>query len=189
MFERLRAAINAALEAATPASDPRAVVSKMREAVIEARTSIEAMREGASETEQRLAHERQLLTDAERRGRLAAGIQDRETVEVAQQFAEKHRERVEVLEQKLKVQRDELALAEREYGDMKAQLLEYERSRPATEAARSVESAWRDLEAAGMSRPETDVEGERLRREMDRAAREAKADEQLEELKKRMGKG
>ena len=67
--------------------------------------------------------------------------------------------------------------------------MEQERQRPETEAARKVESAWRDLEAAGISRPETDVEGERLRRSMDRAAREAKADEQLEELKKKMGKG
>lgn len=189
MFERLRAAINAALDAATPDTDPRDVIRMMREAVIEARTSIEMMREGVVTSAARLDHERQELAAAERRGRLAAGIQDRQTVEVAQRFAAKHRERVAVLEDKLDAQRGELALAEREYAEMKAQLVEQERKRPETEAARKVESAWRDLEAAGISRPETDVEGERLRHAMERAAREAKADQQLEELKKKMGKG
>ena len=84
MFESLRAAINAALDAATPDSDLRDVIGKMREAVIQARTSIEMMREGVTKTEARLAAERQKLADAERRGRLAAGIQDAETAEVAE---------------------------------------------------------------------------------------------------------
>lgn len=188
MFERLRAAINAALDAATPDTDPRDLISQMRSAVIEARTSIDKMRDGVAATEQRLAVERQKLADVERRGRLAAGIQDRETAEIAERFAAQHRERVQVLEPKLEAQKAELALAQREYDDMKQQLLDQERKRPETEAARKVEAAWRDLEAAGLSRPETDVEGERLRRQMDREAREARADQQLEELKRRMGK-
>ena len=112
MFENLRAAINAALDAATPDSDPRDAISKMREAVVEARTSIELMREGVTKTEARLAAERQKLADAERRGRLAAGIQDTDTVEVAEKFAAKHGERVKVLEGKLEAQQAELMLAE-----------------------------------------------------------------------------
>jgi sugar diacid utilization regulator len=160
----------------------------MREAVIQARASLEAMRQGLQQTEQRLAHERRQLADAERRGRLAAGIQDAETVEVAERFAAKHHERVEVLERKLDAQRRELTLAEREYEEMKAQLIVAERERPATDAARSVESAWRDLEAAGGTRPETDVKDELLRSQLDRSAREARADEQLQELKRKMGK-
>lgn len=187
MFERLRDAINAALDAASP-GDPRAAVPMMREAVIQARAAIEAMRQGLQQTEQRLGHERAQLADAERRGRLASGIQDRETVEVAERFAAKHRERVEILERKLDAQRGELVLAEREYAEMKAQLVEAERQRPAADAARSVESAWRDLEAAGGTRPETDVKDELLRSQMDRSAREARAEEQLQELKRKMGK-
>ena len=188
VFERLRDAINAALEAAA-SSDAGVALGKMREAVIQARASLEAMRQGAQQTEQRLGHERQQLADAERRGRLARGIDDAETAEVAERFAAKHRERVEVLERKLDAQQSELQLAEREYGEMKSQLLAAERSRPQTDAARSVEAAWRDLEAAGASRPETDVEGEHLRAQMDRSAREARAEEQLQELKRKMGKG
>ena len=187
MFERLKQAINAALDAA--AGDPGAALSQMREAVIQARASIEAMRQGVQQTEQRLTHERQLLADAERRGRLARGIEDSETADVAERFAAKHRERVEVLTRKLDAQQSELALAEREFGEMKTQLSEAERQRPASDAARSVESAWRDLEAAGVGRPETDVEGERLRSQLDRSAREARAEEQLQELKRKMGKG
>lgn len=188
MFGRFRDAINAALDAAGSA-DARDVLAQMRQAVIEARAAIEAMRQDLAETEAKLNAQRKALADAERRGRLAQGIQDEETVEIAEQFASKHRERVEVLEQKFEAQRDELELAEREYGDMKAQFLEMEKNRPATEAARSVESAWRDLEAAGGARPETDVKDELLKRQLERSAREARAEEQLEALKRKMGKG
>jgi hypothetical protein len=188
VFRRFRDAINAALEAAA-AGEPGAAIAGMRDAVIQARTSIEAMRQGIGQTEQRLAHERQQLSDTERRGRLAQEIQDTETQTVAERFAAKHRERVDVLERKLDAQRSELVLAEREFEEMKAKLLEVERQRPATDAARSVESAWRDLEAAGGTRPDTDLEDQLLRSRLDRSAREARAEEQLRELKKKMGKG
>lgn len=188
VFGRFRDAINAALDAAGSA-DLRDVLAQMRQAVIEARASIEAMRQDLAETEAKLQAQRKAMADAARRGRLAQGIQDEETVEVAARFADKHRERVEILEQKLEAQRSELELAEREYGDMKAQFLEMERNRPAAEAASSVESAWRDLEAAGGTRPETDVRDELLKRQLDRSAREARAEEQLEALKRKMGKG
>jgi hypothetical protein len=188
VFEKLRDAINAALDAAG-STDPRDALAQMRQAVVEARTSIEAMRSGVAETEAQLQSQRAQLADAERRGRLARGIQDDETVEVADRFAAKHQERVDVLEQKLEAQRDELTLAEREYEEMKGQFLEAQRSRPAADAARSVESAWRDLEAAGGTRPETDLKDDLLRRQMERSAREARAEQQLEELKRKMGKG
>ena len=188
MFERLRAAINAALDAATPPEDPRAFLAQMREAVIDARASIEAMRDGVAQTERRLAHERKQLEDAERRARLAAGIEDGETVEVAEQFATKHSERIEVLTQKLVAQQEELALAEREYAEMKTQLKHAERDRVTGDAARHVESAWRNVEAAGGARPETDLDDSILRSRIDRAAREAAAEDQLDELKRRMGR-
>jgi hypothetical protein len=146
------------------------------------------MREGITATEGHLTRERRQLDDAERRGRLARGIQDEETVGIAERFATKHRERVAVLEQKLDAQRREHALAEREYEEMKADLVAFERTHPAAQAERSVESAWRNVEAAGGTRPDSDAEGATLKREIDRAAREARAAEQLEALKKKMGK-
>ncbi len=51
-----------------------------------------------------------------------------------------------------------------------------------------MERAWRDLQAAGGARPGTDVRDELLKSEMERAAREAAAERQLKELKKKMKK-
>jgi hypothetical protein len=181
MFERLRAAIEAALDAATSPADKRDIVSGMRDAVIEAHAAVAGMRDGLERTEKELAAERRSLDDAERRGRLAKEIDDQETVEVAERFVAKHRERVEVLEQKLEAQKAEIVLTERELAEMKAQMKK-------VAGSSSVDGAWREIEAAGGSRPETDVHDDLLKQKFDRAAREAQADAQLEALKKRMGR-
>jgi hypothetical protein len=107
---------------------------------------------------------------------------------VAERFAAKHRERVGVLERKLAAQREELALAERELTDMQAQLRSAERDRPAMEGERSSEKAWRDVQSGGGARPGMDLQDELLKSDLDRAAREAAATRQLEELKKKMRK-
>ena len=171
-----------------PPPDPRDFAQQMQHAIIEARTSLEKMQQGIGATERELAAERKALADAERRGRLASGIGDEETVAVAQRFASKHGERVKVLEQKLEAQRAEMTLADREVQEMKTQYLEYERSRPADEASRRVEAAWRDLEAAGLKRPTSSEGGDVLGRRLDRAAREAQAQAQLDALKRKMGR-
>jgi hypothetical protein len=188
VLDRLRAAVNQLLDAATAPPDPQERVARMREAVLEYRAGIESLRAGLVGTERELTIERRHLENALRRGRLADGIQDQETVAVAQQFAAKHRERIEVLEGKLQAQRAELNLAEREFEDMKGQLKALARSRSATEASRHAEAAWRNLEAAGGVRPETDLQDEGLRADLDRRAREARADEQLETLKRKLGR-
>jgi hypothetical protein len=186
LFERLRDALRAALAAAPPPGNFRDLVRQMHEAVVDAKVAVAEMRVALRRTNAELGLERQRLADAERRGRLAAEIQDQETVTVAERFAVKHRERVGVLEHKLAAQREELVLAERELGEMQAQLKAAERDRAATAAGRSAEQAWRDLEAAGGTRPASDLEGELLKAELDRAAREAAAEQQLDALKRRM---
>src|SRR5213596_2851741 len=158
----------------------------MREAVVEAKLAVGETREAVARTERALTQERQRLADAERRGRLASEIQDRETVEVAQRFAAKHRERAEVLAKKLAALQGQLALCERELVDMQAQLGRAERDRPLSEAERSAERAWRDLQQAGGVRPDTDLQGDLLQSDLDHTAREAAADRQLRELKKKM---
>lgn len=155
---------------------------------MEAKVAVRETREAVTRAETELGLERQRLADAERRGRLAAEIQDHETVAVAERFALRHRERVGVLEKKVAALQDELGLYERELGDMQAQLARAERERPATEAERSAERAWRDLQQGGGVRPGMDLADELLKADMDRAARNAAADRQLEELKKRMKK-
>ena len=154
----------------------------MREAVVDAKVAVAEVQEAITRTEREIAMERQRLADAERRGRLAGEIQDHETVTVAERFAAKHRERVGVLEHKLAAQREELALAQRELDEMQAQL------KAAAAAQPSTEKAWRDIEAAGGAREGTDVRDELLKSDLDRAAREAAAARQLEELKKKMRK-
>ena len=90
MFERLRAAISAALEAATPPPNLRDLVGQMRQAVVELRASIAGMRQALEATGQQLAAERRSRAEAERRGRLAAEIKDQETVGVAERFVGRH---------------------------------------------------------------------------------------------------
>ncbi len=144
------------------------------------------VQEAIARTEREVGAERQRLADAERRGRLAGEIQDQETVAVADRFAAKHRERLGVLERKLATQREELALAQRELDEMRTQL----KAADQASGAGSTEQAWRDLEEAGGTRPGggTDLSDELLKSDMDRAAREAAAARQLEELKKKMRK-
>src|SRR5881396_480761 len=151
----------------------------MREAVVEAKVAVAEIQDAVTRTERELGAERQRLADAERRGRLAGGIQDQETMTVAERFAAKHRERVGVLERKLAAQREELALAERELSDMQAQLRSAERDRP-MEGERSSETAWRDVQSGGGARPGMDLQDELLQSDLDRAAREAAAARQLE---------
>jgi hypothetical protein len=188
VFERLRDALRAALDAATPPGDLRDLARQMREAVVDARVAVQELRAALTRTDLEVGAERQRLADAERRGRLAAEIQDKETVEVAERFAARHRERAAVLERKLQAQREEVALAERDFGEMQTQLKAAERGPAVGQAGSSTEQAWRDLQAAGGARPEADVQGELLKAEMDRAARERSADEQLDLLKKKLGK-
>src|SRR5438093_5004091 len=114
----------------------------MREAVVDAKVAVAEIQEAMTRTERELGLERQRLADAERRGRLAAEIQDQETVTVAERFAAKHRERLGVLERKLVAQREELALAQRELDEMRAQLKTAERDRPAMQGDSSTEQAW-----------------------------------------------
>ena len=189
VFEKLRETIESILDAATPPADARDVVSKMHEAVVETRAALMGMKEQLEKAERRLAQERQELADAERRGKLAEGIGDTETVEVAQRFAAKHQKRVKVFTHKVEAQRAELQLAEREFTQMREQLKKA-KSQGGLQADVSgrIATAWRDLESGQGDRPEVDYRDDLLRSKMDRAAKEATADEQLRQLKKKMGR-
>jgi hypothetical protein len=165
-------------------SDPRAYLAGLREALLEAKVGVGAMRGALVATERELLTERRQLADAERRGQLAAEVPDAETVVLAERFAVRHRERLAVLERKLVVQRDELALAEREVEEM---LTQVRAGRPGL-GADSIAAAWRDLEAAGGDRPDVAPEDERLRAEADRKLKEQAVEAQLAFLKKKFGK-
>jgi hypothetical protein len=182
LFESLKARLDRLFREHT-SSDPRAYAAGLREALLEARLGLGAMREGIAATERELALERKHFADAERRGRLAGEIPDPETVEVAGRFAARHRERTVVLERKLAVQRDELVLAEREVREMMTQ---YRAAAGGSPLSSSIDAAWRDLESAGGTRPES--EEQRFTADAEQRQRDAAVEAQLAYLKRKLGK-
>jgi hypothetical protein len=184
VFEGVRARIERLLREHSR-SDPRAYAAGVREAVLEAKVGVSAMRDALVATRRELEAERKHLADAERRGRLATEVPDPETVALAARYAERHRTRVAVLERKLVVQQEELSLAEREVAEM---IAEYRsaRTRPGSDA---VEAAWRDLEAAGGERPETAAADDQLRIDTDRKLKDQAVEAQLAFLKNKLKKG
>jgi hypothetical protein len=182
LFDGLKARLDRLFREHTPAN-PRAYAAGLREALLEGRLGLKALRDGLAATESELEAERKHLADAERRGRLAGDLPDPETVSVAERFAARHRDRVVVLERKVAVQRDELVLAERELEEMMNQ---YRSAAGGQPASASIDAAWRDLEAAGGTHPTSDEE--RFAAEADQRRRERAVDEQLAYLKRKMGK-
>jgi hypothetical protein len=173
MFEDIKAAFNSALDSA--AGNEGVSKSLMREAVIEARSAIKYLEESLAKAEAKLKRELKNLDDATRRGGMAAGIGDQETVEVAERFATKHREKVEILERKVDAQKEELAVARREENSMTAQLKAAQRGGPQVRAGSSGSFAPGDNDGA-------------LEEEIEKEDSQSLAARQLEELKRRMGK-
>jgi hypothetical protein len=186
VFESLRDRLDALLRSGG-AGDARAAAHGLQGALVEAKAALAGLHQARDATGRALEAERRALSDAERRGRLAADAGDPETVRVAEDFAGRHRERVSVLERKFSVQADEVAMAEREVEELTAMWRGAKTGAGAAES--SLDAAWRELEAAGMpGRVGPDAETERLRHEVDRTAREAAVEAQLAELKRRLGK-
>ena len=174
MFEHLRQSLRDAMSRASSPAETRAVLSMMRDALVEAKVAVASLRAQIEETRARLVRERNELVTVQRRGRMAAEIRDEETVRVAAQYEKKHVERIAVLDRKLQAQEAELMLAEQEMTEMRAQM-------------KSAGIAAPDLSAASSSMPPVEPADE-LRRTVDRAAREAEAERKLAELKRRMSK-
>ena len=180
MFDGLKARLDRLLREHT-SSDPRGYAAGLREALLEAKVGLTAMREALQASQRELEAERKLLEDAERRGRLAADVPDAETVALAQVYAERHRARIEVLTRKIAVQGDELALAQREIEEMSSQY----RAAVGGRTSSSVDAAWRDLESAGGARPSSE---DRLQQEVDQHRLQQTIEAQLAYLKKKMGR-
>ena len=179
MFDRLKETLRDALSRAS-SPQGRAALAQMRDALVQAKVGLADLRQGIERTRTRLEAERAELDTVRRRGKLAADIDDRETVRIAEQYERKHGERVAVLEKKLAAQQEELALAEHEIEDMTSQL----RAAYAGVVPPDATAAPPTPDPLAEARAETDT----LRRDIDRAARDATAQRQLDELKRRMGK-
>lgn len=167
-------------------NDPssRARARMMREALVDAKVGLSQSRAARDAASAQLARERTELATVLRRGQLAAGINDAETVRLAAEYERKHSERIVVLERKLAALEQEVALVERETAEMTAQLKRLTGAGGGDPAAPSAPApdAEDNPEANDLS------ELDSLRRSADRTAREADAESRLADLKRRMGK-
>jgi hypothetical protein len=186
VFEGLKARLEKLLADHTPPGDPRQRAALLHAALVDAKVAVSEMQDALAATERALAAERKHMEDADRRGRLAAQIPDPETVQVAEQFAARHRKRVQVLELKLTAQREELSLTQRDVEQMTLELRQARQGGAGPTAAQ--EAAWRDLETAGGVRPETDLDGELLKGQLSRQQMDAAVQAQLDHLKKKLGR-
>jgi hypothetical protein len=161
----------------------RARARMMREALVDAKVGLSQSRAARDAVSAQLARERAELATVQRRGQLAAGINDTETVRLANEYERKHSERIVVLEGKLAALEQEVALVERETAEMSAQLKNLVGGGEAS-ASSSAPAAGGEDSADTSDLSELDS----LRRSADRSAREADAENRLADLKRRMGK-
>jgi hypothetical protein len=160
----------------------RARARLMREALVDAKVGLSQSRAARDATRAQLERERSELETVRRRGQLAAGINDAETVRLAADFERKHAERVTVLERKLAALEQEVALMERETADMTAQLKQLAGGGAAPAQGTP------EPDPLASDAPADVSEFDALRRTADRSERDADAERRLADLKRRMGK-
>jgi predicted nucleic acid-binding Zn-ribbon protein len=173
------------MDRSTPPEERRAGLAQMKQTLVQARMGLDDLRKGIEQTRQRIASEQRELDTVRRRKGLAAGINDQETVSLAEKYESLHAERTEVLTRKLAAQESELALVEREVGEMTS-ALKGALSSATTTPLEGVDTSELDsmLDRGVGVAEEIDAMG----RASSRSAREAEADRLLAELKRRMGK-
>jgi hypothetical protein len=163
----------------------------MKQTLVTARMGLDDLRSGVAVTRQRLAKEQQELETMRRRKTLAAGIDDAETVALAEKYETHHAERAEILQRKLDAQEAELAAAERDVAEMTTELRNAMAGIPGAAsrgAAIDAEAAAEVEDAVGDRSGNVASEIDALGRASARSAREADAEARLAELKRRMGK-
>lgn len=189
MFESFRQSLSDLMDRATPPEERRAGLARMKQTLVQARMGLEDLRGGVVITRQRLDGELRELETMRRRKGAATGINDAETVALAEKYEAVHSERAEVLRRKLEAQEAELTMVEREVAEMTVEL---------KRAAVGVGGAAGTISDDARANAEADSildQGAGVAEEIDalghagrRSAREAEAERQLAELKRRMGK-
>lgn len=122
MFDSFRQSLRELMDRATPPEERRAGLARMKQTLVTARLGLDDLRKGLALTRQRLVKEQQELETMRRRKTLAAGIDDAETLALAEKYETLHAERVSILERKLEAQEAELAVAERDVAEMTTEL-------------------------------------------------------------------
>lgn len=185
MFEQIRKSLDEMLARATKPEDRRMIMVRMKGTLVQARLGVDDLKDALEKTRRRLELEQRELETVRRRKQLAQGINDAETVAIAEKFEAAQDEKVRILADKLAVQEREVALAERELDEMKSDLRRAMASGPTVG----------NTGAASLDDPLADEDGSRTAEEIDslarqraRTDRDADAERRLEELKRKMGK-
>lgn len=190
MFDSFRQTLRDLMDRATPPEERRAGLARMKQTLVTARMGLDDLRGGVTVTRRRVEEEQRTLDTMRRRKGLAAGINDAETLALAEKYEAHHAERVAVLTRKLEAQEAELAIAERDVAEMAAELKSAMLgtspgpSSLRDEAEAEVDAAVGDEGDAASVASEIDAMG----RARVRSEREADAEQRLAELKRRMGK-
>jgi len=165
----------------------------MRETLVQARMGLDDLKKGVAETQARLNRERSELETVRRRKQLAEGINDTETVALAEKYEKQHTERLALLERKLETQEAEFAMVEREVGEMNTEFkLAAAGATPGVGAGRppggvdAQAEAEAEEAAHGPAGLGDEIDG--IARARRRADADASAEEKLAALKRRMGK-
>ena len=94
MFENFRQSLRDLMDRSTTPEARRAGLAQMKQTLVQARMGLDDLRGGIEQTRQRLAAEQRELDTVRRRKGLAAGINDLETVQLAEKYEVLHAERV-----------------------------------------------------------------------------------------------
>lgn len=187
MFDSFRQSLNDLMDRATPPEERRAVLTRMKQTLVQARMGLDDLRGGVAITRQRLDAEGRELETMRRRKAAAMTINDTETIALSAKYEAMHAERADVLRRKLDAQEAELAMVDREVAEMTAELKQAMTGGGTTTGSLS-EDATAEAEAVLDSSTNVAAEIDALGRAGRRAAREAEAEQRLAELKRRMGK-
>ena len=185
MFDSFRQSLRDLMDRSTPPEARRAGLAQMKQTLVHARMGLDDLREGIAKTRQRLAAEQAELDTVRRRKGLAAGINDTETVALAEKYEALHAERTDVLTRKLAAQEAELEMTERDVSEMTAAL---KSAMAGGEGALSSSNEQGEVDEMIDGGANVAQEIDALGRSSARSAREAEADRLLAELKRRMGK-
>jgi hypothetical protein len=189
MFESFRQSLRDLMDRATPPEERRAGLARMKQTLVTARMGLDDLRGGVQITRKRLEAEQRELETMRRRKGLAAGINDAETVALAEKYETHHAERVAVLARKLEAQEAELAIAERDVAEMTTELKNAVAGVGGSAAnAFAPEAAAAEADAIVNDGARVAEEIDSLGRAAKRSARDADAEARLAELKRRMGK-
>lgn len=186
MFESFRQTLRDLMDRATPPEERRAGLARMKQTLVTARMGLDDLRGAVALTRQRLEAERRELETMRRRKGYAAGINDAETLALAEKYEVHHAERVDVLQRKLDVQEAELAMVEREVGEMTTSLKQAMLGVPGAPSIEDAAAAEADAVLDDGSRMASELDA--MGRARARSEREADAEQRLAELKRRMGK-